>query len=542
MSSTGGFDSPDPVGPADSAGTLDSARLAGSDGRSGGQLTLGRRTWVIALVVVAIVASAGAGFAAGTMVGGGGTQPEDVLPDTVLAYADIDLDPAAQQKLNLVRLLGRFPDVEQQYGNEPDLRTVVIDALVEGTDLQGAQVDAWIGDRVGVGISWDADSGSVTPVAAIEVTDEDEALADLGEAFAADQIATSDGYVVVTGDLMSAFAGLGQLNGLTGDASAEPQTAAEIVSTGKDAPLSQAVSFTSVFDRLDEGMFTVYFDGEQLAAIGQRLVDSLGLFGTGLTNSLADLGNSGQSGAVLRAEPNALELQAWTSAPPINGDTPVQLTPTLPESTLLAVESTGGSDALTDRWAAALEQAEQNEAKPGEVARRLAQIEAQFGLTFPDDLQTLVGDDVALAVDGEGLLTSVPGIGLRSVTDPEAGAVLASKIESALASVTGGFGIRARGTTDGMVVASTDEYATQLEAADGALGADPTFENALPDAAQATSLIWLDFSAVRGFVALTAPQEAGVVNPLQALGVTVRPDDGGQLARVRLVFDGATDS
>ncbi len=100
---------------------------------------------------VAVVASAGAGFAAGTVVGGGGTQPEDVLPDTVVAYVDIDLDPAAEQKVNLVRLLGRFPDVEKQYGPEPDIRTVVVDWLVEGSELEDADVSAWIGDRAGIG-------------------------------------------------------------------------------------------------------------------------------------------------------------------------------------------------------------------------------------------------------------------------------------------------------------------------------------------------------------------------------------------------------
>ena len=105
-------------------------------------------------------------------------------------------------------------------------------------------------------------------------------------------------------------------------------------------------------------------------------------------------------------------------------------------------------------WAEAIESAEGSQLDVGDLERGLAELEAQYGITLPDDLETLMGDDVVLAVDGEGLLTGVPGIGVRSVTDPAAGDDLASRIETTLASLTGGFGITARGTDDGMVVAS----------------------------------------------------------------------------------------
>lgn len=164
----------------------------------------------------AVVASAGAGFAAGSVVGGGGTQPEDVLPDTVVAYVDVDLDPAAQQKVNLVRLLGRFPDVEQEYGREPDIRTVALDWLIDGTELEDADVSGWIGDRIGLGLSWDAEAEALTPVAALQVTDQDEAVADLGRVLDPEQIAVSDGYVVVTGNHLKEFAALDEWGGLVG--------------------------------------------------------------------------------------------------------------------------------------------------------------------------------------------------------------------------------------------------------------------------------------------------------------------------------------
>ncbi len=100
----------------------------------------------------------------------------------------------------------------------------------------------------------------------------------------------------------------------------------------------------------------------------------------------------------------------------------------------------------------------------------------------------------------------------------------------------------AQGTADGMVIATTDDYAAQLEAGDGSLGDDPTYQEALPDASGASYLVWVDFAAVSGFVALAAPEAAGVIDPLEAFGATVSPDDGGSLTRARLVFSDASDS
>ncbi len=64
----------------------------------------------------------------------------------------------------------------------------------------------------------------------------------------------------------------------------------------------------------------------------------------------ANAAESGQVGAVLRAEPNALEFVAWSSADPTNGSAPAGLMSTLPESTLFAAELTGGSELVAQRW------------------------------------------------------------------------------------------------------------------------------------------------------------------------------------------------
>lgn len=499
---------------------------------------MNRRALVVTGAAVAVVAAAGAGFAVGAFVGGGGTQPEDVLPDTLVAFADVDLDPAAEQKLNLVRLLGRFPDVEDAYGEQPDLRRVVIDRLVQGTDLEGARVEDWVGDRVGIGLSWDAENRALTPVAALQATDGDEALADLGRVLDDDQMALADGYVIVSGDLFSEVPLVGGDFLPEGEAPRFPDsaTAAEIVAAADTAPLAESSTFQDVFDRLDDGIMSMYVDAEALDGAAETLATDLGLDAfDGSTMG------GGQTGAVLRAEPSALELLAWSSVDVSTSSTPAVLAEGLPKSTVLALEVTGGADAVARQWQSVLDRVEEA-GGTRELERQLAELEAQYGLVVPDDLETLLGDDMVAAVDGGGLLTGVPGIGLRSVTDPASADDLARRLQRVLDPLTGGFGFTAQAVADGMVVATSQQFADRLEAGGGGLGSDPTYREALPDSGEAASLVWVDLATIRSFAQLAAPDASSVIEPLAGFGGTVTPDDGGSRIRLRLVFSDASDT
>jgi hypothetical protein len=111
-------------------------------------------------------------------------------------------------------------------------------------------------------------------------------------------------------------------------------------------------------------------------------------------------------------------------------------------------------------------------------------------------------------------------------------------MQRALDSLTGGFGITAEGTEDGLVVASSSEYASELTSGDGELGESAPFQRALPDADRASYLIWLDFAAISSAVALAEPDAAGVLSPLEGFGFTLSSSDSesGITMRARLVF------
>ena len=368
-------------------------------------------------------------------------------------------------------------------------------------------------------------------------------MADLQSVVDADQVAPSqaaDGYVIVTGDVSEL---LGSVNeGMSdtdafGDDAITPtsQTAAEIAEAATDAPLSESAAFVDVFERVGEGLATVYLDGAAMAEAVQEMASTWNLDDEALADPLTGLAEAGATGGVVRADPDAIEFIAWSSAAPPTGDSPVGIVNGLPDSTLFALEFTGGSQYVAEQWESVVEGAA-GELPPETLDRTLAQIEAQTGLRLPVDLETLFGDDVAVAVDSEGLLTGVPGVGVRSVTDPEAGADLAVRLERALATWTGGFGITAEATDDGMVVASSEEFAEVLKAGDGNLGSTPAFQRAIPEAESATYVVWMDFSAVSGALALAQPDAADVLGPLESFGLGVSPDDEGSLVRARLVF------
>ena len=508
----------------------------------------GLRLLALAGGSLAVVAAAGAGFATGTLVGGGGTQPEDVLPASTLAFADVDLDPTAEQKLNVVRLLGRLPDVEDDYGPEPDLRALIVETLTRGTPLADVDVQSWVGDRLAVAVVWDQPTEALTPVVVMQASDTDAAVESLRTELEDEQVAVLDDYVVVTPAEVGGRSVDPRVDplvdpalpgdGLLGLPRLTTQSAAEVVAAAEESPLADSPAFSDTFSHLDDGVASMYLDGATAAEALRGLVPEELSTGAQVDAWAA----VGQSAAVLRADPDALELVGWSSAALPDAAGAASLAAVLPADTALALEGTGGSALVADRWRSVLDSADGaglgDRLGDGRLERALAEVEARFGIVLPDDLQTLAGDDAVLAVEGSSILTGIPGVGIVSVTDPDAGDDLANRLQRSLDTLTGGFGLVAQGTDDGMVLATSADYADALAAGDGDLGTSPRFQEALPDADDASYLAWVDLAAVTGPLLLAAPDAADALAPLDSLGVTVGSVDGGTALRARLVFSG----
>ncbi len=101
----------------------------------------GRPAWKRPAIVGGGVAAAvliGAGAFAFVQLSGGGPQPHDVLPDTAVAYARIDLDPSAGQKVAALRLIRKFPDLARELGiknPEQDVRRLIVEEALQDSDV-----------------------------------------------------------------------------------------------------------------------------------------------------------------------------------------------------------------------------------------------------------------------------------------------------------------------------------------------------------------------------------------------------------------------
>ena len=130
---------------------------------------------VAGVVAVLLVVVAAAGYAAWAKLNGGGAQPDEVLPADTFAMVKLDLDPPAGQKVEVYRLLQRFPHLTQITGSDEDVKGWLLRRLsMAAADAPGVNFDRdikpWLGDRVAVAAVPDGDS--VDGLLVVQVTDE----------------------------------------------------------------------------------------------------------------------------------------------------------------------------------------------------------------------------------------------------------------------------------------------------------------------------------------------------------------------------------
>ena len=177
----------------------------------------------------------------------------------------------------------------------------------------------------------------------------------------------------------------------------------------------------------------------------------------------------------------------------------------------------------------------------------LTEGEQMTGLSLPEDLQAVLGDGIAVALDGSadfgGDLSSpasVP-VGLRITGDPSEITPALDKVLAALAGAGLPAGLAAVQEGDGAVgVALTPDRATAL-AADGSLGQKGAFTEALPDLTETGGGLYVGLDDGAWFDSLLAQAqdeelEANVA-PLHSLGITSWTEGSTAHGLVRLTTE-----
>ncbi|ANS78871.1 hypothetical protein SGUI_1475 [Serinicoccus hydrothermalis] len=490
---------------------------------SGDDVTEGGRKapWLLIGGGVAAAAVIGGGTAFALMMGGGGDRPDSVLPGEVAAYAQIDLDPSAGQKVAAVRFFqGLDSDLEQRF-SDGEWREWVWEQLEEqGEAPEGVSfeedIEPWLGDRAGVAMMPAGEGEEPAVAVALQVKDGDAATAFLDEHLSDD--AEELGYYL-EGDYV---------------VFSQADTLDAVRSAAEAGSLSDNEDFTSDMEDLGEaGVMAMWADLSQIDDIDASAFDpSLEMTEEQLGMGAEQPEVTGRMAATVRLTPDAIEMHGVSRGVagmevPAAGDGE-HLVTQLPADTAVALSLENGSDMVQAMWDYYSEDYAEQLQEAADAA------EAQ-GFVLPDDLKVALGESMTLAVgpDVVGAFANMsqtdPGVpelplAYRVTTDTE-------RAQQLLNDNGMGAGVLVVRDDDGTLTLGTDQaYVDGVAEVDGAtLGESDLFTRAVADAGEAQSTFFVDVAPFEEFYLpqVTDEKARTALEKLAAVGASSVVEEGG---------------
>jgi len=472
-----------------------------------------RRGWVLAIVAAVIVALiGGGGVFAINLLSGGGPQPQDVLPANAIGYLRLDLDPAANQKVALFDITRKFTATKGIFSGD-DPRKAFFDLLKKNdtglSEIDYARdIEPWLGRRIGVAVL-PPKQGSADPqiVAAIQVTDQDAArqgIAKLDSANGGEKsgLAFREDYALLS----------------------ETQDVADKAASGE--VLATNTNFSADLAALGEqGVLSFWADIAQIAKLSAT-TDS---------RMVKQLGNARLVGA-LRFDTDYAELAGIVRGTTmLNATDPeaAQLS-SLPASTVGALSISGLGEIVNKQWADLMKSV--TASSQGQTfQQQLRAVERSTGLKLPQDLVTLLGKNVTIALDEKGMNQNLPNIGARFATDPAKARAIIGKLEQTMSS--SGIRLGEVAGDDRFTLATTQDYANLL-AKDGTLGDNETFQKAVPNADDATFALYFNLNKLEKLYLNTLQgDDRANLKQLSAVGLSGTQSGDQANFSVRVLFD-----
>lgn len=502
--------------------------------------------------VVLLAGAVGGGIWAYNEYFGQGPQPAEALPaEGLLAYTAIDLDPSGEQKVEAVEMLNEFPAAEEYINLDAsdDVKAKVWELAREENEHFCADLDyeddiePWIGDRFGFAAYEHDGEIPVQGVLVLQVTDADAAedkIDDIIECLSdvADEDADEVGYAV-EGDWMVVSTG-------------GEKAAKELLEDGQDDPLSEDEDFETWTGKLgDPGIATSYVP----AAAGERFIEIAEDEGeevpAALETVLEDF--TGAAG-VVRFEDGTLQAES------VMGGLPEQVTELLSDAGTEALASLPSSTAgaigfgLAEGWMDQLLDGAVGpfvEAFGMDVETLEMMFSQEVGITL-DDVETLLGESVAFAQDGEQDADAyreqqIDGLqmGLKIKGDTEAIESIITKLRNRVEAegIPSDF-VLTKIEGDYLMVSLSPEYLEKLADEDG-LGDSDRFEKLVPHGDDANFVFYLDLDAlydvIEPIIEAEEPGDADEIleniEPLDGLGISIWHEGDELHQRVTLSTD-----
>jgi hypothetical protein len=489
----------------------------------GSRQSTARKGSVVAVSVALVVALVlgGSAFAVYKLFFSGGAQPAEALPASTLALVSVDLNPSAGQKVEALKTMRKFPKLKDELGldADDDLRRLFFEEVIKEGDCADldydADVEPWVGKRAAFG-AVDLGGDQPSPVAVLQVTDKDAA----GKGFAK---------LVECGD------GMGDDFGFTVTddylvASDSVDNARKIVAQAEEEPLSEDADYQKWTEAAgDAGVLSFYvgqdaadalmdaFDqGDEQSKMARAALEKFqGLAGT------VRFADGGMEMAVVGGG-----VEQYSAGPAVG-----KQLGSMPADTA-ALLGFGVPDDFVEQVLAQLRDQLGAETSR-EIDEQIEAFEAETGLEFPEDVQALLGDSVAVALGGDAPASlndinapaDVP-VGLVISGDAERIEEVIDKIERASGASLDAFDVVRKSEGDRVAIASSEGYADALLGG-GDLSDDERFQRAVPQADRSTGVVYLDFdsdwvtSIVDTFGADTGEDTAELrknLEPLEAFG------------------------
>lgn len=529
-----------------------------------------RRGPLLAVAALGVVAVVGVGGWGALALMGGGNQPADAVPADAVGYVSLDLDPSAEQKIEAVRILKRFPGLEKELDLEAkdDLRRLMFEQIqADGTctDLAyGDDVAPWIGDRVALAVvPGDGEDAGPTPVLALQVTDEDAARTGL-EKLSTCEDNTGGSGDASEGDAEGGFAFVGDYAVV----SDTQKHADALAAAAEDASLADDADFQKWTDAVgDPGIVTVYASAEAPEVLAELSESGDAWFDYAPSGTTARLqAGSGTDpmremqelyadfegmAGVVRFEDGAMDVEVAGKGMPA-GVSQKAAGPSL--SDLPGTTAAAFTVGLEDGWLGTWLDSMSGVFGPGmSTEEMLREAEAQTGLALPEDVEALLGDGFSISIDGDADVqalmqaddpTKVP-VGVRVSGDP---AEVTAAVDKVKATLGPGADLLRVEQAEGLVALGLDPAYVGRLVEEGALGDEVAFQEVLPEADEATSAFYLSFDAVEKLatdfteaVGVSGPDELTIqenLAPLDALGASSWVDsDDVVRARFRVTTD-----
>jgi Protein of unknown function (DUF3352) len=482
--------------------------------------TGGRAKKIIAgAAVVAVLAGGAVAAYAYSVLASSGIQPERVLPANTVAFAKLDLDPAAGQKIAVYRLSKKFPALSKGAANIQDEKNAALSALFgDQSELNyTADIKPWLGDRVAIAAVPDASSESgLDPVIAVAYTDEAKMKAAFGKAARAEKdfgYVTVNGYALVT----------------------DSQAHAENVLTGvRHATLASNGHYRADLRSLRGDQIAVGWADLSATVAALKVSDqsALGASGLGQLKGLSAAGGRVIIGAHASSdylEVTAVAHQDRAAKASRAADKPVEGTLTRLDSatTSAALEVSGLGDAFSAAWT--------NAATNPALRQQAEGFLASTGLRLPTDLVALFGTDTTVSVHLPHGTSGEPDVAVQVSTS---GAGRAKQLIDELSQqppldfFTGN--LHASLTSGGYLVSTNPGYQPQARPGSLALGDDPAFVKAVPNSAKAGLIGYVNIGSLLDSDPQASAKDRADWKHVGSLGLSSIPGPDGDRILLRL--------